>query len=490
MLFAAPPLFAGSADSLWRESALQKYVVSVSGEEPLKSSLFGMLAVTCDGDTLAEFSSLRKMPPASNLKLITTGVALSALGPDFRFKTKIGYSGEIADGTLHGDLYIIGQGDPTIASEDSFALPSDSLFALWQSVIENAGITKIKGCVIGDGSYFDGPIEKSSWAYDDLGTDYGTGGNALCFYENVQKFRVSPGTNIGSPVKAEPLFPSAKWMTFVNKAVTSKAGSGDNVTLVNTDMCKIAELRGDFAIDKAPKTELFSNKFGDYTCALYFDKYLNDNGLKVHKDPRSVSWDQDKPALTILDTTYSPPLSDILKATNYKSDNFYAETLLRTLGKTFTGSATYDSSYVAESAILSDLGVDISYGAQIRDGSGLSRHNYIAPDFMCRYLKAMAESPVFGTFLRTLPQPGSATLGSRLRDVPSSSKRRVWMKSGSMNGVLCYSGYILPENGCKEDIVVFSIMTADCTDSPRNVGKIIDGLLVRLLFTSVPLRDY
>ena len=55
------------------------------------------------------------------------------------------------------------------------------------------------------------------------------------------------------------------------------------------------------------------------------------------------------------------------------------------------------------------------------------------------------------------------------------------MKSGSMNGVLCYSGYILPENGCKEDIVVFSIMTADCTDSPRNVGKIIDGLLVRLL---------
>lgn len=136
-----------------RQTAAQKYIDIKMQEEPFKSGLVGVLAVTAKGDTIAEFNSSRKLIPASNTKLISTGLAIRGLGPSFRFSTKLGYSGYISNGTLHGDLYIIGGGDPTIASGDRMAMKTDSLFAKWTRALRVAGIRKIHGHVIGDGRF-------------------------------------------------------------------------------------------------------------------------------------------------------------------------------------------------------------------------------------------------------------------------------------------------------------------------------------------------
>ena len=82
----------------------QAYVNRVARQEPLKGSVWGVLAMNSKGDTLARWNPGIRMVPASNMKLITTGAALHALGGDFQFETSIGYSGEIQDGTLKGDL--------------------------------------------------------------------------------------------------------------------------------------------------------------------------------------------------------------------------------------------------------------------------------------------------------------------------------------------------------------------------------------------------
>ena len=188
------------------KSKTQRYVESVSRSEPLKSSVFGVLAVTEGGDTLAAWNSAQRMIPASTMKLITTGMAIHRLGPDYKYVTRIGYNGVVRDGVLEGDLYIVGGGDPTIASKDSIATSRAGLFGQWKSFLDKAGIKRVSGRVIGDGRYFDGPLEHDTWSYQDIGTAYGAGLNGLSFYENAQDFKVGAGSSVGSPVNVTPVF--------------------------------------------------------------------------------------------------------------------------------------------------------------------------------------------------------------------------------------------------------------------------------------------
>ena len=464
-----------------------KYIDSQMKKEPFRSGLVGILAVTSSGDTLAEYSSLRKLLPASNTKLISTGLAIRALGPGFRFRTRIGCSGEIKDGTLHGDLCIIGGGDPTIASGDSIALSADSLFSVWASIVRKAGIRKIDGDVVGDGSFFDGMRENGSWSYGDIGTYYGAGGDGLCFYRNIQEYLVKPGASEGSRPEISVSHPSTPWLEFRNVSVTAPAGTGDNLYLYNTDLAPVAEMRGTYAVDKAPKKLQCSNKYGALTCAFQFRNFLEKAGIEVSggaADCESV-WSGDSLVrrhcdgreLEIIGETFSPSLKDIAFVTNRRSDNFYAETLLRTLSVRDTGSASYDSCMVTVREELDSLGVDWHYGVRMYDGSGLARHNYMSPDFFCRFLKAMSETEVFDDYMKTISHPGNPGMASRLAGQPASLKDRIWMKSGSMDGVLCYSGYIMPESGNRENLAVFSIMTNNCPDGGREVREFIDNLI-------------
>lgn len=475
-----------------REAVLQlrEYIGTKMRQEPFRSGLTGILAVTADGDTLAEYSSMRKLLPASNVKLISTGLALGALGPDFRFRTRLGYSGEIKDGTLCGDLHIIGGGDPTIASGDDIALSADSLLSVWTAMVREAGIERIDGDVVGDGTFFDGMRECSSWSYGDIGTYYGAGGDGLCFYRNIREYDVRPGAAVGSVPEISARYPDTPWIEFTNVSLTAPAGTGDKLYLYNTDLAPAAEMRGTFALDKAPKKLQCSNKFGALTCAWYLLGRLRGAGVEVSggaADGRYV-WDgetlaekaQKEVGLEVIGETLSPELKDIAFVTNRRSDNFYAEALLRMLSVRNTGSAEYDSCRVAVMMELDSLGVDWRYGVRMYDGSGLARHNYISPDFFCRFLRAMAGSRVSEAYMKTISHPGDPGMTSRLAGRPSDLKSRIRMKSGSMDGVLCYSGYITPEAGGDAGVTVFSIMTNNCPDGQASVREFIDSVITLL----------
>ena len=476
------------------KSRTQRYIEQASRNDILKSSVFGVLAVTEGGDTLAVWNSDQRMVPASTMKLITTGMAIHRLGPDFKYVTRIGHSGTIKDGVLDGDLYIIGGGDPTIASKDSIAIPRTRLFAQWKSFLDKAGIKRINGKVIGDGRYFDGPPEHDTWSYQDIGTAYGTGGTGLCFYENAQDFKVSAGATVGSPVNVSVSFPDTPWMRYEYPCRTAPAGTGDQLYLFNTEFLPYAEIRGSFAIDRKPKTEEFSNKFGAYTCAHYFCEYLKSNGVPVSDGPADIRlgrvrtnlssneygpYASEVDNLNMLGQTYSPSLGRIARETNLKSDNFYAETLFRTLGRRLHHSASYDSSYVAVNEVMRSLGVSTD-DVRIVDGSGLARHNYISPSFFVRFLPAMMDSPAFGDYIQTIGRPGDRHYESRLREASATVKSRVHLKSGSMNGVRCFSGYIEPSAGSKSDTIIFSIMTNNSLAPASRVDSIIDRIITLL----------
>lgn len=498
-LILAISLVAASLPAFSKEkSPAQDYLDRKLKEEPFRSGLVGALAVRMSGDTIVESGSLRKLIPASNTKLITIGLAIRGLGKDYRLSTALGYSGNVSDGVLHGDLYIIGGGDPTLASSDPGSLPADSLFSKWKSMLAARGIRRIDGRIVGDGRYLDGPIELDSWAYNDLGTFYGTGCNGLIYNRNILKVNVVPGDTVGSRVQVSATFPNLPWIELRNNSVTSAPKTGDALYLFNTDLAPVSELRGSYAIDKGRKTEEFSHKFGPLACSCAFTDYLRQNGFKVNGEASYIdsydviiSVDQSGKALVrsrgtaspvpdlhIIGDTESMPVREIARIVNGRSDNLYAETLLRVLSKERTGSASYDSCKVVILRELESLGVDASTGARIVDGSGLSRHDYISPDFFCRFLRSMfLDSGCFWEYLSTINRPGAPGMSSCLAGKPSSVRSRIRMKSGSMDGVLCYSGYIMPSSDRKEDVIVFSIMTNNCPASEARVRTFMNEII-------------
>ena len=470
--------------------SLQQKVDQAVTAEPLKGAVVGVMVQDMSGHVVAQREAGRRMVPASNLKLITTGTALHALGPDFRFETEIGYTGEVdADGTLHGDVYIVGGGDPTIGVADTVAVKPDALFWRWKSLLKDAGISRIDGRIIGDGRAYEGHLENQSWSYDDTGTYYGAGCNALSFYENAIDYVVSAGVE-GEPVKVTQRYPETPWMHFGNLTSTGPKGTGNSLYLYTTDLAPYAEMRGTFAVDRKQKIEHFANKYGALTCAYYFWQNLRGTGWAVSGGYADIDRNgyvrgrdfvpADKAGTPkLVGKSESPALSRIVRLTNVLSDNFYAEAIFRQMGERASGVAVYDSCRVAVADVLEDLVPGGLEGLRLEDGSGLSRLNTVSPAFLASFLRSMTRSRGFNAFLASLPKPGEGTLAGLLPKLPADQKARVRVKSGSMDGVLCYSGYILDESGNPK--FVFSLMVNGATAKTAvlrdTLGTLIEGLL-------------
>lgn len=458
---------------------------NVLESDDFKGASVSMLAVTGDGDTLLCHDRGRLLIPASNMKLVSTALAMHSLGPDYRYGTGIGYSGTIEEGTLRGDLYIIGGGDPTIGSDNPIATPLDTLFWEWMGMISDTGISHIEGNIVGDGRFFSGMDGHPTWEVCDAGTYYGTGTSGLSFYENVQDFNVSAGEKPGDPVNIEPGYPETPWMEFIYSCTTGKPGTGNSLYFYPDSFYPCGEMRGTFAVDRQPRTEHAANRFPEYTLAWYFWRFLADNGIESEEGPADTgpvfgicAMPQD--SLKIIGSTFSAPLSDIIAETNRKSNNLYAETLMKTLGKEYCGSGCYDSSYVAVRGLLEETGVT-GHKTIIRDGSGLSRENLLSADFLCDLLMKMTLSPSFEDFFNSLPRPGGiGTLEYEMQSVPFSIKDRIRMKSGSMGGVRCLSGYIIPETGAREDMIIFSLLVNGYTVPLYRIQRALDSIILSL----------
>ena len=170
------------------------------------------------------------MYPASNLKLLTTAVALDMLGGDYQINTDLEYDGQInSKGELNGNLYIRGEGDPTLGSSEMEGVARyDSLFRIWVEQIKAKGIIKITGNIIGDDSYFDYMPLPGGWAWDDIGNYYAAGTSGLCINENLYYLYFKPADSVGEKAEVIRTEPQLANLSFINHMKTGKKGSGDN----------------------------------------------------------------------------------------------------------------------------------------------------------------------------------------------------------------------------------------------------------------------
>ena len=527
----------------------------------------GVCIRTLSGHNILKTNEKQNFVPASNLKVLSTGVSLHLLGANARFETRLAHSGEISpDGTLKGDLYIIGGGDPTLGSGECGSKGAEELISGWVRRVREAGIRRIEGLVIGDSRAMPSEVN-GSWMYEDIATYYGATPCALMYRENCIDLLLAPGAEVGAAVKinatgggkalseagapssaqvpaSAPLtIASAPWMILRSECTTGEEGTGDKTYLYVSEFSPAARLGGTYALGKTPKTVHYNNPFPEFAAAFDLADALAKEGIlcrgvtstsachpialyragtsegdiQAGKNAKtsaansapaqSSSWafafesftpcarlaPQD--SLTVIARTLSPKLSEIARRTNYVSDNLYAETLLRAVGAAPKASQAENGTRAAENIIdlngistenaidaelaaLEELGVDTEGRVRIDDGSGLSRKNAVTPEFIVDYLSAISKSPAFPAFLSSLPPSGESE--RLLAGAPQEIRKRLRVKSGSMTGVLCYCGYILPAED-KEETIVFSIMVNDSLRPGSRIRAQIEALLLKAI---------
>jgi D-alanyl-D-alanine carboxypeptidase/D-alanyl-D-alanine-endopeptidase (penicillin-binding protein 4) len=359
-----------------------------------------------------ELNSGTPLTPASNLKLVTSAAAVFGWGFDHRFVTGL-YAGDEpgAGGTLSGDLYLLGLGDPTLSTrsyqKEVFGMKTSS-FEAFAKELKSEGVRKVTGRVLGDASWFDKLKTVPSWK-DGLQLECGP----------LSALSGNQGLENGNRVAAPATF-AARLMT---KALR-KAG---------------VKVKGRPGTGRAPATA------------------------------------------SLADQQYSAALRAVLKHMNKESDNFFAEMVLKGLGKDFYGEGSTAAGTQASRDALHTLGVKTGTYV-IQDGSGLSYGNRMTAEGLVKVLGAMRQRDDFDDYFDSLAIAGKdGTLDDRMRGTAAAGNAHA--KTGTLNVAICLSGYVTSAN---DHLVAFAILMNGGSVDWGRATEAQDKIVVALAKASLP----
>lgn len=456
--------------------ALRHFADSLLTDPMFRSANWGVLIVDpTDGDTLYSRNAGKLFMPASNQKLLTGAVSLAELGADFRFETQVLGAAYPVNGILTGDLAVIGSGDPSVS--DSLAGSALAPLRALADSLAARGIKEITGRLIRGADVFPDSSLGYGWAWDDLDYGYSAPVDELFFNEGFATVTVYGGDRPGAPVRIRTAPASS----------LPRIGRVDVVTGMPCCMERsrvqwqgdmrgrhpVVDLRGSVRPrDSVTVTVALRHASGAWLDA--FAEVLAERGIVVHGgvEPDALA---DTSGMSVLATRRSPPLSAILARFEKPSQNQIGELLFKTLGRVRTGSGTADSGRVVVERQLLAWGAD-SAGFAVRDGSGLSRHNYVSPETIVRLLDAMRQRPDFDVFYQALPLAGvEGTLEKRMLGTPA--ERNVRAKTGTLDKARALSGYVTAADG---RLLLFSMIANNHVVANREVERVQDALLARL----------
>jgi D-alanyl-D-alanine carboxypeptidase/D-alanyl-D-alanine-endopeptidase (penicillin-binding protein 4) len=410
------------------------------------------------------------MMPASNLKIVTLAAAAERLGWDYTYETKVFAAGMIQAGTLQGDLIVVGSGDPSITEKDA-----ETLFANWASRLRAAGVRTIAGRVVGDDDLFEDRGLGFGWSWDDLPDDYAAGVSALQFNENAVRVTIAPGPAAGDSAGIS-VSPPASGLAVVSAVTTGASGGTASIATARLPGSMRLELRGSIPAGASPAALAVSVE----NPTLFFVTALRDALIANGIDVRGPAVDIDdigdaapRPAAPLI-SYRSAPLATLAVRLMKISQNLYAETLLKTLATDAPHSA--DSGRREAAAALQAWGVGADALIQ-RDGSGLSRYDYVSADALVTILTHVdRDERLRGPFEATLPIAGrDGSLSNRMKGTAAEGNARA--KTGSMSNVRGVSGYVTTADG---EPLVFSILANNFDTPAATVNEATDKIVVAL----------
>jgi D-alanyl-D-alanine carboxypeptidase/D-alanyl-D-alanine-endopeptidase (penicillin-binding protein 4) len=442
-----------AAPSTDLQSKIDSILSRVSSE-----TLVSMTAGDVKTDTfMCAVNSGKNMLPASTQKLFTTWTALVKLTPAYRCTTSLYFSGKLQGSILKGNLIIRGRGDPAFASRFFGKMHGrDSIFSSWHSALRKTGIKEIHGCVMGDDSHVENFTPNPYVVWQDMGNYYGGITSGLCFNDNRYRIFFTGSKRPGDSVVLLRTEPERTGITrFHNKVKTGPVGSRDLAFIFGSPLAPERKLRGTYPAGKKSFSIQGSLPRPAWTCALEFRDYLQSRNMlfrnagppcsKYEKSPPGslqASWK--KSALTPVAGHVSPSLSDLIGHVNRRSDNTYAEQLLCLLSRETGNKGNYREGLAIISDYLQKQDFDpIQY--HFRDGSGLSRHNWVSGYQFARLLRLAAKHTYFPHFRNSLKTATSA--GADLAGLGKGWHDRLWIKTGSMQGIYALAGYLKTDSG-------------------------------------------
>jgi D-alanyl-D-alanine carboxypeptidase/D-alanyl-D-alanine-endopeptidase (penicillin-binding protein 4) len=370
--------------------------------EPFNRALWGVAIADPRHHLVFERNADRLFVPASNVKLVVSAVASALLAPDYRFRTSVYGPGPVDSGVVRGDLVLYGRGDPTLSGR-YYPSPLAAFDELADS-LKARGVTRVAGDVVGDASYFDSLTAHPSWEGYDLNWWYAAPVTALAFNDNSIDFHVTPGP-IGQPPDIR-FQPDLGVVQFTNRARTVPGDSEKTLDFFRLPGTNVVWAEGDLPVGAQPDTEYFAVYDAPAYAAGAFRRSLESRGIAVDGRVRTT---YDSTAYAPLRAGaplaehLSPSLPDILRPILETSQNWFAEMLLKTLGKELRGQGSWTAGLDVERRFLIDsLKVD-STMFDLADGSGLSTWNLVAPRAFVQLLTRMRTHPRAKPFLDAFP---------------------------------------------------------------------------------------
>ncbi len=424
-------------------------------------------------EMLYERNSNHLYMPASNNKLLTTSAALVRLGPDFRYETRIMADGPVQDGTLRGNLVVVGSGDPGTAPRFSQGDPFRT-FREWASRLKEEGIRRIDGNLLGDGAAFEENMLGDGWEWDDLAYGYAAPVSALQFNENLETVEITPGESEGSPATLS-IKPLEKYLSIENGIVTGAVGTRPAIDAEAGAEKGHFVLKGTVPLRGESVTQSVAVQDPSHFYLEALKIVLEQEGVDVSRGTVKAVRGWNPPSLRLLWIHKSPPLAEIIKPLLKISQNLYAETLTRTLGSKFGAEGSFARGKEVVEGALHEMSVEKETYAYA-DGSGLSRHNLLTADILVRIFRYMYRHAYFRQFYDALPDAGvDGTLAERMKGTRAENNVRA--KTGTIAYVRSLSGYVKTADG---EMLTFSMIANNFLVSSKMAEYVQDSALERL----------
>jgi D-alanyl-D-alanine carboxypeptidase/D-alanyl-D-alanine-endopeptidase (penicillin-binding protein 4) len=439
-------------------------------------------------ETLYSVNARKLLMPASNMKIVTLAAAAERLGWDYTYETQLLRVGAIDAGALNGDLVVAGSGDPSLVVADGV---SARVFDEWADRLKALGVRTILGRIVGDDDAFDDDELGFGWSWDDLPDDYAAGVSALQFNENAARVTVGPGTAAGD-FASVAIAPTGTGLTINSLLTTSAAGTPPSIAARRLPGSARLELRGSVPLGASPATRVVSVDNPTRYLVNALRDALIARGIDVRGPAVDIDEVMDAPARADgvpLVTYRSAPLSTLAVRLMKVSQNLYAETFLKTLDvrpisdgcltrltRLTPCGASAAAGRANVQAVMQAWGIPAEALIQ-RDGSGLSRYDYVTPEALVAILTHVdRDEKLRGPFEASLPIAGrDGTLANQMKGTAAEGNAHA--KTGSMSNVRALSGYVTSAEG---EPLVFSIVANNFEAAPATINAAIDAIVIRL----------
>jgi D-alanyl-D-alanine carboxypeptidase/D-alanyl-D-alanine-endopeptidase (penicillin-binding protein 4) len=411
----------------------------------IRSGQFGIMITSLTrGDTLFSRNAGTPLMPASTMKMLTTAVALDRLGPKYQFSTDVLYDGTLdSDGTIHGNVYLRGDGDPSLSGRYLQGGPAAPMNFLAQQLAAR-GIKHVTGEVVGDASGFDNQLIPEGWLTRYLQSGYAARVSALSLNENLIWVTITAdGVRLEPATSAIPLMSNVRTVKGGNGAKLSVRRSSDGTISVSGTIGSRSPPRRYVYVVEDPAR--FAT--GALRSALVAKGVTVDGGIRLGNTPSSA---------VKIASIQSPTLDRIISAMNRESINHFAELLLRDAargpernvqGTVATGRA------LLRQFFASKVGADSS-SLEVFDGSGLSTLDRVTPRSMVQMLGYAHRAEWGPWFHASLPVAGESEL-LRRRMKGSPAQGNLHAKTGTTNDVIGLGGYVTAADG---EVIAFSFI--------------------------------